>query len=129
MPGEMKSNCSRPEHFQSRFRIIFGSNIAIGPGKSQLLRHVRETGSISEAARRMKMSYMRAWSLIRTMNACFREPVITTRRGGKNQGGAELTPTGEQLLRLYEQLESECLASTKTTRLAIAALLKADRSR
>jgi len=85
---------------------------------------VQETGSISEAARRMQMSYMRAWSLIRTMNTCFCEPVITTERGGEGRGGAQLTATGKRLLRLYEELESQCLARTKATSAALAAMLK-----
>jgi molybdate transport system regulatory protein len=110
--------------FQPRFRITCGERIAVGPGKARLLRLVKETGSISEAARRMEMSYMRAWTLIRTMNACFREPVITTKRGGRDRGGAKLTHTGERLLGLYELLEAEALDSTAKTRSAIAVLLK-----
>lgn len=113
---------------QPRLRILFGDDIAIGPGKAELLRMVRQTGSILGAARQMEMSYMRAWSLIRTMNQCFREPVIFASRGGKEFGGAKLTATGEELLSLYEQLEQQCLASTEATRAAIARLLKSNRS-
>ncbi|MCX6896488.1 MAG: LysR family transcriptional regulator, partial [Verrucomicrobia bacterium] len=58
-----------------RLRILFGKNIAIGPGKMELLARLIETGSLNEAARQLEMSYMRAWSLVKTMNACFREPV------------------------------------------------------
>jgi molybdate transport system regulatory protein len=103
---------------------MFSGNIALGPGKARLLRLVRETGSISEAARQMNMSYMRAWSLIRTMNNCFCSPVIATKRGGQERGGARLTATGERVLNLYEQLERRFLASTKSVRSGIAALLK-----
>jgi molybdate transport system regulatory protein len=110
--------------FQPRFRILCDEDIAIGPGKARLLRLVKETGSISEAARQMKMSYMRAWTLIRTMNVCFREPVITTKRGGEDRGGAKLTRTGERLLQLYELLETEALENTAKTRSAIKVLLK-----
>ncbi|HEV2693913.1 MAG TPA: LysR family transcriptional regulator [Verrucomicrobiae bacterium] len=120
----MKHTSRKAEPVQPRLRIMFGSEIAMGPGKARLLGLIRETGSISEAARQMEMSYMRAWSLIRTMNACFRKPVVATTRGGKKQGGAQLTVTGENLLALFEKLEEECLASTKATRAAITALLK-----
>ena len=51
-----------------RFRLLCGEEVALGPGKVQLLKLVQETGSIRQAAMRMEMSYMRAWSLIRTMN-------------------------------------------------------------
>jgi molybdate transport system regulatory protein len=110
--------------FQPRFRITHGENIAIGPGKACLLRLVKETGSISQAARKMNMSYMRAWTLIRTMNHCFRQPVITASRGGENHGGARLTPTGERLLGLYQLLDTEAMQSTAQTRSAITRLLR-----
>ena len=103
---------------------MVGDEIAVGPGKAELLRLVHETHSISEAARRMDMSYMRAWSLIKTMNGCFREPVILTTRGGTNRGGAALTETGERLLRLYRRLESEFLAGSDPTRRQMERLLK-----
>lgn len=96
----------------------------MGPGKARLLRLVKETGSISEGARKMQMSYMRAWTLIKTMNVCFREPVITTTRGGEDRGGAKLTKMGEHLLRLYEQLEAQAMESTAQTRSAMALLLR-----
>jgi molybdate transport system regulatory protein len=103
---------------------MVGKEIAIGPGKAQLLGLVRETGSISEAARQLEMSYMRAWLLIQTMNRCFREPVIKTARGGLERGGASLTETGEQILGLHERLNAECLVASKKTRKDIASLLK-----
>lgn len=120
----MKSKPSRSWVFEPRFRITRGDRIALGPGKARLLRLVKETGSISGAARAMEMSYMRAWTLIRTMNNCFREPVVLTSRGGRHQGGASLTRTGDQLLRFYELLEAQALERTMETRLAIAKLLK-----
>lgn len=119
----MKAGSDTSCVFEPRFRITCGSDIAMGPGKARLLRLVKQTGSISEAARQMQMSYMRAWTLIRTMNGCFREPVIATSRGGEKRGGATLTPTGERLLELYERLQTDAMASTAKTRLAITALL------
>ena len=107
-----------------RFRILFTDKIALGPGKAELLRHVRDTGSIATAARRMRMSYMRAWLLIQEMDACFQEPVVHTSRGGSSRGGAQLTPTGERLLGLFQRLETECLAASRATRKQIASLLR-----
>jgi len=83
--------------------------VAFGPGKADLLALVAETGSIGEAAKRMKMSYMRAWSLIQTMNACFKQPVIEATRGGDQRGGAELTETGRRVLALYRKMERDSL--------------------
>jgi len=106
------------------FRIHVGDEIAIGPGKSELLAHIGETGSISAAARRMSMSYNRAWSLVQIMNRCFREPVVRTMRGGRERGGASLTGTGKRVLVLYQRLEREYLAASRATRTELAALLK-----
>ena len=93
----MKAKSSSRGSLSPRFRIMQGGKIALGPGKADLLRFVMETGSIGEAAKRMAMSYMRAWSLIQTMNACFKEPVVETVRGGSERGGAELTATGRRV--------------------------------
>jgi len=96
-----------------RFRVFRGGEIAIGPGKADLLKAISETGSINQAARKLNMSYMRAWKLIRTMNACFRHPVIVGSRGGKKKGGAQLTPSGTRILELYQRLETESIQATK----------------
>src|SRR5271156_656841 len=71
-----KTDSSGSISLQPRFRVMRGREIAFGPGKAELLQLVAETGSIRKAASRMNMSYMRAWSLIQTMNACFKQPVI-----------------------------------------------------
>ena len=96
-----------------RMRVLCGEDIALGPGKVDLLTLVGQTGSIREAAERVGMSYMRAWKLIKTMNACFREPLVAAVRGGRAHGGATLTETGRKALELYQKMESDCLEATK----------------
>ena len=96
-----------------RLRILFGPEIAVGPGKVALLDAIAETGSISAAARALGMSYRRAWLLIDTMNRCFREPVIETASGGKGGGGARVTPLGEEVLRRYRSMEDTAVASVR----------------
>jgi molybdate transport system regulatory protein len=87
---------------------MIAREIALGPGKVELLEAVHATGSITEAAEQMGMSYMRAWTLIRTMNRCFKDPLVNTVRGGREGGGgAELTPTGRQALFLYQKMNSK----------------------
>lgn len=106
-----------------RFRIVCGSDVALGPGKVELLELIRHTGSIREAAQRMGMSYMRAWMLIRTMNRCFKRPLVTAVRGGSHGGGAQLTETGQAALTLYQRMESESLEATQASREQITRLL------
>jgi molybdate transport system regulatory protein len=90
----------RPLHL----RIALDAEIAIGPGKADLLEGIRETGSIAAAGRAMQMSYKRAWSLVEAMNSAFREPVVETARGGSARGGATLTETGDAVLAAYRRM-------------------------
>ena len=59
-----------------RIRICKGDDIAIGPGKVDLLEAIGATGSITAAAKSLGMSYRRAWLLVDTMNRCFEAPVV-----------------------------------------------------
>jgi len=89
-----------------RIRIVSGSEIALGPGKADLLAAIAAEGTIAGAARQLGMSYMRAWSLVRTMNRCFRAPLVETARGGTVRGGATLTAVGQEVLALYRRMEA-----------------------
>ena len=108
-----------------RWRIYFGKDIAVGPGKVELLAHIQESGSLLDAAKAMDMSYMRAWLLVKTMNRCFKEPVVALKRGGKMGGGAALTDTGQRVLALYQQLEKDSLAAAKAAQRRIVRLFRA----
>lgn len=90
----------------ARLRVVAGEEIALGPGKARLLEAIAAHGSLSAAARQLDMSYMRAWRLVHTMNGCFREPLATLSRGGREQGGASLTDTGRRVLALYRAMEA-----------------------
>ena len=110
----MKTKSSRSLVLQPRLRVRVGDEIALGPGKVELLELLQKTGSIAEAAKRMGVSYMRAWTLIRTMNACFKEPVVIAARGGsKGGGGAKLTDTGHEALELYHKMDLQCFKATQ----------------
>ena len=102
-----------PGHrLEPRLRVYAGGEMIVGWGKIMLLRHVRDTGSIAEAARRMDISYNHAWTLIRLMNDSFKEPLVEAVRGGKGTGGATISKTGEKVLSLYEEMTNECLKVT-----------------
>lgn len=90
----------------ARLRILLGRDIALGPGKADLLEGIRETGSIAAAGRRMGMSYKRAWLLVETMHACFSKPLVETAKGGKSGGGARLTAFGEDVLARYRHMQA-----------------------
>lgn len=100
------------------------STILLGPGKADLLEAIDEHGSIRDAAASLDMSYMRAWKLIGVMNEGFREPLVVLHRGGSARGGAELTKTGQAVLRLYRQLERDTVRGTKRSFNALTKLLR-----
>jgi molybdate transport system regulatory protein len=83
----------------------------MGPGKAELIARIGETGSISAAARAMRMSYRRAWQLVEALNHDFREPVVTTAIGGTRGGGARVTPFGERLVRRFRAMERRASAA------------------
>lgn len=83
----------------------------MGPGKADLLDAIAESGSISAAARKLGMSYRRAWVLVDTMNASFRSPLVETLTGGAQGGGAQVTELGRDVVRRYRQMEKKACAS------------------
>ncbi|MGB6450720.1 MAG: hypothetical protein WBE92_08215, partial [Steroidobacteraceae bacterium] len=88
-----------------RLRIDIGPESSIGPGKIALLEHIEATGSLSQAARDLGMSYRRAWLLLDDLNHALGEPVTTMSVGGAGGGGAELTLFGRKLIAAYRDVE------------------------
>ena len=88
-----------------RFRIDFTENSNLGPGKIALLEGIRTYRSVSEAARRMKISYRRAWLLLDSLNKSFDVPATVNSVGGRGGGGAEITPFGLLLIESYREVE------------------------
>jgi molybdate transport system regulatory protein len=97
---------------QFRLRVMHRGEIALGPGKVELLRAIRAHGSIAQAAKTLEMSYMRAWTLVQVMNNAFREPLVTVDRGGAKGGEARLTDLGGEVLGLYEAMVKESRKAT-----------------
>lgn len=95
-------------------RLTFPGGVPLAHGKAELMEHIRETGSIRQAAMKMDMSYRRAWLLCDELNHLFDETVIETNKGGKSGGGAQLSEFGEELLARFRDMEkrtAEALAA------------------
>jgi molybdate transport system regulatory protein len=103
-----KSAAPRPRPTGPRLRIVIEPDVAIGPGKADLLEAIRDTGSISAAGRKLGMSYRRAWLLVDELNQHLGAPVIDAVTGGAKGGGAALTRTGEEVLTRYRAMEAAC---------------------
>jgi molybdate transport system regulatory protein len=99
-----------------RFHIRGGqgaSPLAIGPGKIALLEAIRDTGSITAAARTLGMSYRRAWLLVDETNRCLVERAVAAAAGGPQGGGSVLTDAGRELVQCYRALEQETAAAVE----------------
>lgn len=96
-----------------KLTLIMNSGARVGPGKIALLESVRDTGSISAAARAMGMDYKRAWLLVDSMNHTFAAPLVERIAGGPGGGGASLTAFGEEVLARYRRLEAAATSLAK----------------
>lgn len=79
----------------------------LGKGRIRLLELIEETGSISRAAKDMKMSYKAAWDMVDAMNNLSPTPLVERVTGGKGGGGTRLTPYGREIIDTFHILEEE----------------------
>jgi molybdate transport system regulatory protein len=85
-----------------------------------LLELINETGSISAAGRALAMSYRQAWLLVDEMNQMFRDPVVAAQTGG---GGTTVTETGNDIVRLYREMERRAYSAASSEIRSLARLL------
>jgi molybdate transport system regulatory protein len=126
MPTQPQTKTDDPSSAQLRIRlrVYQGSDIAFGPGKADLLEEIQKTGSISQAAKQLGMSYRRAWLLVSTMNHCFQQPLVTTQTGGNHGGGARISEMGVQVLALFRSMEHAAAKATAHQHSQISALMQ-----
>lgn len=109
-----------------KIQLYCGDEIAMGPGKADLLDAIVREGSISAAGRAMEMSYRRTWLLVDTMNRCWAESVVETRPGNARGGGARVTPFGHSVLAHYRALQNRfARAAACPDREALAKVMRA----
>lgn len=115
-----------------RFHIRNGGHetgLAIGPGKVALLEAIEQTGSITSSAKKLGMSYRRAWLLVDETNRCLIRPAVQTAAGGQRGGGASLTPVGAELVRRYRAVEHQTgMAVTRKLKSLLRSIPRRDRS-
>lgn len=90
---------------KTKVQLFCGDEIAMGPGKADLLDAIAEHGSISAAGRALGMSYRRTWLLVDVMNRCWTERLVDTVKGGGRERGANVTDAGYQILAAYRAMQ------------------------
>ena len=86
---------------------FFTDDKAFGPGIAQLLHRVEEFHSLRSAAGSMEMAYSKAWTIIKNSEKALGYSLLYSSTGGKNGGGALLTPEGKELLQKYDEFCAE----------------------
>ena len=85
-----------------RFWLTLDGKSFLGRGRVELLQRIRETGSISKAAKAMKMSYKAAWDAVDAMNAAWQTPLVDS-----GPAGSHLTEDAERLITAYQHAETQ----------------------
>lgn len=78
----------------------------IGRGRVELLQNIQIHGSISKAAKQMKMSYKAAWDSVDIMNKLSNKPLVTKVTGGKGGGGTLITAHAKEIIEAYNKISS-----------------------
>lgn len=90
---------------RGRIWIEIGGMAALTEAGADLLEQIDACHSLSEAARRLRFGYRRAWLLLDSMNRRWPEPLVNTATGGKRGGGSRLTEQGRLVLTAFRDLQ------------------------
>lgn len=97
---------SKPKpKLRAKLWVDVGGRPALTEAGADLLAQIDACGSLSEAARRLRFAYRRAWLLVDAMNATWPGPLVSTAVGGKKGGGTRLTDRGRHVLAAYRDLQ------------------------
>jgi molybdate transport system regulatory protein len=78
-----------------------------GPGPVELLQLIEETGSINQAAKKMGMSYKKAWEIVSRLNEHVGCPMVITVTGGEKGGGSSISEEAKQMVAWYQSLRDK----------------------
>ncbi|HSC84136.1 MAG TPA: TOBE domain-containing protein, partial [Pseudomonas sp.] len=92
---------------EGRFWITRNGKTLAGQGRIELLARIADTGSITQAAKAMGMSYKSAWDAVDAMNNAAGSALVQRSAGGKGGGGTRLTAAGQQLIESYRRYQEE----------------------
>jgi molybdate transport system regulatory protein len=112
MAGSITDILKKPDSIKVTGSLWIESNGQpfFGPGPVELLERIEATGSISMAAKEMKMSYKKAWELVNNLNAQMANPIVIPQAGGEKGGGSTITPEAAKLIQYHRQMRERFAA-------------------
>lgn len=78
----------------------------LGGHRIDLLESIERTGTLTQAAKAVGLSYKAAWDAVDAMNNLAEKPLVLRTTGGRRGGHSSLTEHGRRCIRLYRLLES-----------------------
>lgn len=105
-PETLSTDISGGYSIKGRIWLAKDDETFLGYGRVVLLQRIKEHGSITRAAKSMGMSYRHAWELVESMNRQAGKILVDTATGGKGGGGSILTETGENAVKLFNEMNS-----------------------
>ena len=100
-------NSAAPLELGGSVWLRAGQQTLGGAARIALLAAIRDTGSITSAAKAVGMSYKAAWDAVDVMNNLAGEPLVMRAAGGKGGGGTTLTPRAHRLIETFDAVERE----------------------
>ena len=101
---------AKPQKLHLRFKFWIETDASVsvlGEGKWQLLKAIKETGSLKAAVEKMGYSYRQTWQNLKNIEERLGFKLIEKQRGGKMGGKTILTPKGEKIVRFFDKLYND----------------------
>lgn len=79
-------------------------NVVFGLGRYRILKTIEDSGSLSAAAKNLKMGYKAIWARIRATEERLGQNLLIKTVGGPSGGGSKLTPLAKDLISRFEKI-------------------------
>jgi molybdate transport system regulatory protein len=90
--------------------FVLGEEHTFGVGLASLLENVDHHGTLRQAARAARISYRRAWDLIKSAEKHLGKPLLVARPGGAGGGWSTLSPDGRRMLSVFKRVNADVAA-------------------